>query len=571
MTPEEVLAARAMTRAMVAGLLRSQMTSDERQTMDGLCRRILKGVLEGPLDIDGALRVFASLQCERARLNGRVRINRNLTDDDGNSVMKAAALVDLGLERALVATVVVHPERFEEVQDLSATAFDQKQYADCWRAIQGLSREGIAPDALQVVRRAKLDHEFMAHLLEESVPGANLQHWAKTLRRLAWRRDVGRLSEHASNGCADARLKELLEGLAEGPGQDGLLAGALVSMADVVARMPVYVAGSVVRETGLHLWWAQPGHLKTYLAIWLVLEMTQRRAGDLLFGIAGLEITRPWRKVVWLGDEESEGEWKARAEAVARGHGLRPPGDEIRFADATGGASLLNLDDAERLLDLAGEGVDAFFADPLANLVPDTDADGHPVKVDLDNPHALKRTCRPLRRLCKLRGIAAFLLHHANSTGQRERGPTAYRGSADVLAQLEYEGDVLTLADCKNRDRAKGRFSFRPVWEQLGGEWSVRFEPTDEPEKSVLRSLHGTARAMYSVVESGAGRLTYSELMETKFPAPDKSDVSSRTKRRAWKELEAASLACVDKGVIRLVSPLEQPRTSDGHEMDKAE
>jgi hypothetical protein len=350
---------------------------------------------------------------------------------------------------------------------------------------------------------------------------------------------------------------------APGAASEGLPADAIVPMSQVAAKMPSYAAGSVVRDVGLHLWWSRPGNLKTYLAILLVLEMTQRKAGELLFGVPGLVIVRPWRRVLWLGDEETAEEWKARAEAVARGHGLRPPGEEVLFADASGGACMLNLDDVPALLGLAGSDVSAVFADPLANLGPDRDADGRPVKVDLDNPHALHRVCRPLRRLAKQREVAVFLLHHANSTGERERGPTAYRGSADVVAELKFDSDVLTLIDHKNRDRKKGRLSFRPVWEDSAAGLSVRFDVTEEPVETAARGLKGAARAMYAAVQAGAGHLTYAELMRTKIPGQNTEDVSTRSKRRAWTDLVTAGLACEDEGVVKLVS---QTNREDGDE-----
>lgn len=348
---------------------------------------------------------------------------------------------------------------------------------------------------------------------------------------------------------------------------DELPPEALVTMAAVVAKMPSYAAGSIVRDVGLHLWWSRPGNLKTYLAILLVLEMTQRGPGALLFGVPGLVIVRPWRRVLWLGDEETAEEWKARAEAVARGHGLHPPGDEVVFADASGGPRLLNLDHVPRLLDLAGPDVSAVFADPLANLGPDRDAAGRPVKVDLDNPHALHRVCRPLRRLAKQREIGVFLLHHANSTGERERGPTAYRGSSDVVAELKYDSDVLTLIDSKNRDRQKGRFSFRPVWADTPAGLSVRFEIADEPVATAARGLKGAAKAMYAAAQAGAGHLTHAELMRTKIPGDKTEDVSTRTKGRAWSELVARRLVCEDGGVVRLLS--QTNRTDDDSDADE--
>jgi hypothetical protein len=255
-------------------------------------------------------------------------------------------------------------------------------------------------------------------------------------------------------------------------------------MSSVEPRLPSYLAGSLVRECGLHLWWGEPGRYKTYMAIRLVLEMSQRRAGECLFDLGGFKLTRSWRRVLWLGDEESAAEWKARAEILARGHALASPGDEVVFADASGGPALLTTDDVPQLLDAAGEDVDAVFIDPLANLLPLTDAEGRPAKNDLDNAHALARVCRPLRRLAKQRELGVFLLHHPNATGQRERGPSAYRGSADVVVEVRLDEGVLSLVDLKNRDAARGRLSFRPEWaDGLEGP-RLRLEPTGEPRDS---------------------------------------------------------------------------------------
>jgi hypothetical protein len=416
------------------------------------------------------------------------------------------------------------------------------EHAECLR---GASRVVIVQDKDEPGRRHALDVRASLKGIVDDV-------------RIVEARTGKDAYDHLAAGHTLEELVPYVE--APGTAPEGLPADAIVSMSQVVAKMPSYAAGSVVRDVGLHLWWSRPGNLKTYLAILLVLEMTQRKAGELLFGVPGLVIVRPWRRVLWLGDEETAEEWKARAEAVARGHGLRPPGDEVLFADASGGDRMLNLDDAPELIALGGTDVSAIFADPLANLGPDRDADGRPVKVDLDNPHALHRVCRPLRRLAKQREVAVFLLHHANSTGERERGPTAYRGSADVVSELKFDSDVLTLIDHKNRDRKKGRLSFRPVWEDSPDGMSVRFDVTEEPLETAARGLKGAARAMYVAAQAGAGHITIAELLRTKMPGRDTEDVSSRTKRRAWSEIVEAGLACEDNGVVKLLSQTDRRR-----------
>jgi hypothetical protein len=236
-----------------------------------------------------------------------------------------------------------------------------------------------------------------------------------------------------------------------------------VRLSDVVAEYPEYDADSAIRRMGLHLWWGAPGNYKTYLALLVALTMTQSEPGEMLFGISAFRIRRPWRKVLWLGDEESAGELRARAEIIARGHHLRPPcGDEIMFADASGGDEFLDIADVPALVDLVAP--DAVIVDPLANLTPSVDSKGNVVKVDLDNTHALMTICRPLRRLCKQRGIAVFLSHHPNAAGDRERGPTAYRGSADVVMRVALEGAALVLDFGKNRGAKKEKIHLEPVW-----------------------------------------------------------------------------------------------------------
>jgi hypothetical protein len=340
-----------------------------------------------------------------------------------------------------------------------------------------------------------------------------------------------------------------------GPAKGPLPEGILVGMSAVVAQMPAYDAGSFVRRKGLHLLWGPPGVMKTYLLVRMVLDMTQRRAGSLLLGT--FTILRPWKKVLWIGDEESPGEWKARAEIVARGAGLNPPGDEVLFADASG-IVLLTTDHVPQLLEMAG-GCDAVVLDPLANLLPGEDHEGRAVRVDADNTHALRRVLRPLRRLCKQQDMAVFLLHHPGASGERERGPTAYRGSADIVVEVRSDSGLLVLIDHKNRDRAKGRLVLRPDWTQGdGGAYTLGLEPADLPPESRARGLVGTAAKMYAAAQAGAGKITKADLFGASYPTKGQADVSRRTKERAWAQLVAEKLvADIDVGVVQLVSSLE--------------
>jgi hypothetical protein len=112
-----------------------------------------------------------------------------------------------------------------------------------------------------------------------------------------------------------------------------------------------------------------------------------------------------------------------------------------------------------------------------------TDSRGNAVKVDLDNTHALVTICRPLRRMCKQRGIAVFLSHHPNASGDRERGPTAYRGSADVVMRVALDGPALVLDFGKNRDARKDKIHLEPVWTGH----------RDAPDRPLTLALHPTA------------------------------------------------------------------------------
>jgi hypothetical protein len=155
--------------------------------------------------------------------------------------------------------------------------------------------------------------------------------------------------------------------------------------------------------------------------------------------------------------------------------------------------------------------VDAVILDPLANLIPGTDEQGRPVKVDLDNPHALRTVCRPLRRLCKQRDVAVFLLHHVNASGERERGPTAYRGSCDVLLRLDTEGPLLKVDCLKNRDSERPTVHLEPVWAghrtSTENPLSLRLEPTTAPTPPSEAGLPPTAVKILAAIRA-AGPLS---------------------------------------------------------------
>ena len=260
----------------------------------------------------------------------------------------------------------------------------------------------------------------------------------------------------------ESEIRRLIDG-AIPKGVD--LSGVVAPLSTVAATHAEFDAEVLVRRRGLHLWYAAPGTFKTYVALLLAMQMTQLDLGQPLLGVEEFVVRRRWRCVLWLGDEESAGELRARAEIIARGHGLRPPeGNEILFADASGGHVMLDVRHVPQLVELTD--ADAVFIDPLANLTPATDDKGNPVKVDLDNTHALRTVCRPLRRLAKQRDISVFLLHHPNATGERERGPTAYRGSADLVLHLAFtsHGAALCLDVQKNRDGRRPRVFLEPVW-----------------------------------------------------------------------------------------------------------
>ena len=294
------------------------------------------------------------------------------------------------------------------------------------------------------------------------------------------------------------------------------LASAVVPLSTVIATYPEYDADAAIRRMGLHLWWGPPGNYKTYLALLMALTMTQSDSAADLFDVKAFRIRRRWSRVLWLGDEESAGELRARAEIIARGHGLRPPrGDEFMFADASGGDSFLNISDVPALVDLVKP--DAVIVDPLANLTPSTDSKGNAVKVDLDNTHALVTICRPLRRMCKQRGIAVFLSHHPNASGDRERGPTAYRGSADVVMRVALDGPALVLDFGKNRDAKREKIHLEPIWtghrDSAERPLTLSLRPTVAPIPPDEAGLPDTATKMLAAIRA-AGPLKQDDIFD---------------------------------------------------------
>ena len=358
----------------------------------------------------------------------------------------------------------------------------------------------IVADRDEVGRRHALD---VRHHLSAVAKSVGVVHAAGHLH------DAG---DHVAAGHGLADFVPMPE-----PGaSDATHASAVVPLSSVVATYPEYDAEAAIRRMGLHLWWGPPGNYKTYLALLMALTMTQAEPGAPLFGVEAFRIRRRWKRVLWLGDEESAGELRARAEIIARGHGLRPPkGDEIMFADASGGETFLNIADIPNLADLVNP--DAVIVDPLANLTPSTDARGNAIKVDLDNTHALTVTCRPLRRLCKQRGIAVFLSHHPNAAGDRERGPTAYRGSADVVMRVALDGPALVLDFGKNRDAKKEKIHLEPVWtghrETADRPLTLTLLPTTAPTQPSEDGLPDTAIKILAAIRA-AGPLEQEDVFD---------------------------------------------------------
>lgn len=237
----------------------------------------------------------------------------------------------------------------------------------------------------------------------------------------------------------------------------------------MIACQPEFYVPGLIRKTGLHLIWAQPGGNKTMTALEIVNEMTEQGGDRHLFRHPDLPIYGRWNRVLWIATEESSGALKYRALATREGrHGEQ---DRFYYVFAAG-KPRVTLDDLPGLIEVQGP-FNSIVLDFLTGLRPKY-RDGQRVQWDLHND-AANEQCLLLRGLAEEHELAIIMLHHSDKTVKNYRGPTDWWASADVMLGLRGDGHRVKVEPQKNRDgRLLEPFYLTPEWD--GSAFRVQYD-----------------------------------------------------------------------------------------------
>jgi hypothetical protein len=383
------------------------------------------------------------------------------------------SLRDHQAEREVLADIILDNSNVDRVRRIiEPEAFDLPEHRMIYRAALDLYDRGEPADVVTIraTLNGKLSYlpERLASILDMALPpsSSNASGHARALASVAWRRSLAIRAEGivhaASNGITDRDLAELVATMAEERSPDRGIDVTNLHAAEVAVCRPEFTVVNLIRKSGLHLFWAQPGGHKTTLALVIVHELMREHVEGQLLGHPDLEIRRPWRRVLWIATEETEGTLAYSARAVRDGLGNPDLDGELLYVFAAG-HHRVTLDDLPALVAQHGP-LDAIVLDSLTGLRPKV-RDGQRVKWDLDND-AANEQCLLLRGLAAEHDLAVVMLHHSDKTVTNYRGPTDWWASADVMLGLRAADGRVKVEPQKNRSgRLIDPFYLTPEWD----------------------------------------------------------------------------------------------------------
>lgn len=231
----------------------------------------------------------------------------------------------------------------------------------------------------------------------------------------------------------------------------------LLTFEDLLALPdPSWLVDGLIPSSGLSVLYGRPGAAKSFVALDWALSVA---TGLPWFG---RDVERRW--VVYVAAEGRAG-LKARADAWRQARG-RPDMTQIRWlAEAVNLRDREQVDQIRRTLDLLPEQPGLLVVDTMARTIVSGDES------------SAKDVGKFIAAVDGLRGeMAALVVHHEGHDGGRERGSSALRGAADLLAKVERDGKSprVTLSCDKLKD---------------AGEWDPIDLRLEESGESLVLSL----------------------------------------------------------------------------------
>lgn len=390
----------------------------------------------------------------------------------------------LEAERAVLGAVLLNNDLLSSVAKIvTAEDFYRPSHGIIYRAFERLTRDGSPCDLITVQHSLETRGEletvgglaYIASLLDGIPKSPNIVYHTQIVLRKARRRRIMQAAETlnraASNGKSDASnhennddlipfLSDLAEAgkLVNGPGH----AIDLWSPA-VTPVVPAMTVQNLIRRKGLHLVWAPPGGLKTFLLLRWVHELLAVLPLPTLTGHPELRIQHSYTRVLWISTEESTGALRYRAEMVRTGLGKDFELGGKLFHMFASQKPRITLDDLPSIIETEGP-FNAIILDSLTGLRPKT-KNGVTIKWDADND-AANEACLELRGLSEQHEIAFTIVHHTGrEISKGYRGPTDWWASADIMFGLVTDNGSLKVLPEKNRDgKLLPPFHLTPSW-----------------------------------------------------------------------------------------------------------
>ncbi len=432
---------------------------------------------------------------------------------------------DVEAETAVISSILLEPSRLPVARGIvTEEDFSVPPLGRVLAAMKRLQARGDGIDLLTVsdemVRSGDLPpidavddssraigveaHKELAAVLDGAWKARNLEYYATRVARAAVKRrtvlaarDVQRV---AMNGADLEEVCEAIRSLAQLSTLRGGAAPVDLFGQEVRPELPEFSVDGLVGRGGVHLVWAPPGSLKTWAMLNLAHQLLLTPRPLCLWGVPQLRINRTYRRLLWIGTEETAGVLRSKADRVRRGlernRGSIAWG-ELHYVWASEPRRRITVLDLPDLLAAHGR-FDGVVLDSLTGLRP-RELDGKPVRWDLDND-ASNTLCLMLRGLAASADVDLFLAHHSGKDQKAYRGGVEWWASADVMAGLTREEDRVRVLIEKSRDgRIVPAFNLVPAWSEEGfvltydgpAAKASRLPPSAERAQAVLRERGG--------------------------------------------------------------------------------
>lgn len=367
------------------------------------------------------------------------------------------------VERAVVGTVLAHPDEYQAFHTLQPDDFAAEHWRECWRSIVVVAINGVPQfDAVRVdlQNRGRLSLVGLPRLMStiDGMPRPSLEYGAFAMARLtqlAQARRFRTISEQTirqlemnptliGNGLLPHHLEEL-EALQQ-QAAAGRTAGAFPATWQLLNDVellelsdPEFLVEGIIPKKGIVVPYGPSGSGKTTLIASLGVSLATGRDWF------GHRVTQPCAGV-YVATEDAPG-FKVRLSAAKRAArlsltdsiGIYTFPEPIDLRDPISVGRFTQFLRATR------------FAQPLGWIAIDTYAGATPGAAENSSEDTTLAMTHAHRWRADL-DVTVLLAHHTNAGGSRERGHTGMRGAADTMISVTPVDDAIHVECSKQRN-----------------------------------------------------------------------------------------------------------------------